>query len=435
MPPRPRLALVVGVTVVGEDALRPLAALFIPLAIGVSKAIGLYDRDELLLHKTTLDDVPALVQLTTAYTLLTWLLAPVLLDGTLGRTQALGLWVLLLVAGVGGRLLAREIARRTTPVERCLLVADSATGDRLSSRLAERSSVSAVIVEHVELDAEHDLVSVLPRIEHAIQAEEVHRVILAPRAPDGDAVLDAVQRTKALGAKISLLPRVFEVVGTLGRVRRRRRDDRARAAPLRADALLAAPQARARLVRGDAADAGARAAAARDRARDQARVARPGAVPPDARRPRRPALRDAQVPHDGRRRRRAEGRGCSTATRPTGCSRSPTTRASPASGGCCAAPRSTSCRSCCNVLRGEMSLVGPRPLVVDEDRKVEGWHRRRLHLTPGHDRATGRSSARRGSRSHEMVKIDYLYVANWSLWGDVKILLRTVPYVLRARGM
>ena len=52
------LALVVGVTVVGEDALRPLAALFIPLAIGVSKAIGLYDRDELLLHKTTLDDVP-----------------------------------------------------------------------------------------------------------------------------------------------------------------------------------------------------------------------------------------------------------------------------------------------------------------------------------------------------------------------------------------
>ena len=80
-----------------------------------------------------------------------------LLDGTLGRTPALGLWVLLLVAGVGGRLLAREIARRTTPVERCLLVADSATGDRLSSRLRRRSSVSAVIVERVELDAEHGL--------------------------------------------------------------------------------------------------------------------------------------------------------------------------------------------------------------------------------------------------------------------------------------
>ena len=54
------LALVIGVTVVGDDALRPVAALFVPLAILVSKVIGLYDRDELLLHKTTLDEVPAL---------------------------------------------------------------------------------------------------------------------------------------------------------------------------------------------------------------------------------------------------------------------------------------------------------------------------------------------------------------------------------------
>src|SRR3712207_9040924 len=45
-----------------------------------------------------------------------------------------------------------------------------------------------------------------------------------------------------------------------------------------------------------------------------------------------------------------------------------------------------------NVLRGEMSLVGPRPLVVDEDEKIVGWHRRRLHLTPG---MTGRSEERR----------------------------------------
>src|SRR4051794_1215775 len=66
------LALVVGVSVIGDDALRPAAALFVPLAVLVSKAIGLYDRDELLLHKTTLDDVPSLVQLSTAYTLLVW---------------------------------------------------------------------------------------------------------------------------------------------------------------------------------------------------------------------------------------------------------------------------------------------------------------------------------------------------------------------------
>jgi lipopolysaccharide/colanic/teichoic acid biosynthesis glycosyltransferase len=81
-----------------------------------------------------------------------------------------------------------------------------------------------------------------------------------------------------------------------------------------------------------------------------------------------------------------------------------------------------------------MSLVGPRPLVVDEDSKIQGRHRRRLHLTPG---MTGDWQILGSARIplHEMVKIDYLYVANWSLWGDIKILARTILYVLSARGM
>jgi lipopolysaccharide/colanic/teichoic acid biosynthesis glycosyltransferase len=87
-----------------------------------------------------------------------------------------------------------------------------------------------------------------------------------------------------------------------------------------------------------------------------------------------------------------------------------------------------------NVWRGEMSLVGPRPLVVDEDAKVEGLDRARLHLTPG---MTGHWQILGSARipMDEMVGIDYLYVANWSLWTDVKILLRTIPYVVRSRGM
>ena len=87
-----------------------------------------------------------------------------------------------------------------------------------------------------------------------------------------------------------------------------------------------------------------------------------------------------------------------------------------------------------NVLRGEMSLVGPRPLVPDEDCRVEGWDRRRLEMRPG---MTGHWQVLGSARIplSEMVRIDYMYGANWSLWGDLKLLFRTVPLVLARRGM
>jgi lipopolysaccharide/colanic/teichoic acid biosynthesis glycosyltransferase len=86
-----------------------------------------------------------------------------------------------------------------------------------------------------------------------------------------------------------------------------------------------------------------------------------------------------------------------------------------------------------NVLRGQMSLVGPRPLVVDEDQRIQGWYRRRLSLTPG---MTGDWQVFGAARIplREMATIDYLYVSNWSLWSDVKILLRTIPFVVARRG-
>ena len=64
---------------------------------------------------------------------------------------------------------------------------------------------------------------------------------------------------------------------------------------------------------------------------------------------------------------------------------------------------------------------------------IEGLYRRRLVLAPG---ITGYWQALGASRIplHEMVRLDYLYVANWSLWNDLRILLRTVPYVARRSG-
>jgi exopolysaccharide biosynthesis polyprenyl glycosylphosphotransferase len=86
-----------------------------------------------------------------------------------------------------------------------------------------------------------------------------------------------------------------------------------------------------------------------------------------------------------------------------------------------------------NVLRGDMSLVGPRPLVAAEDEMVDEWARGRLDLTPGITglwQVLGRTSI----PFEEMVKLDYLYVTNWSLWGDVRLILRTLPVVLQRSG-
>jgi exopolysaccharide biosynthesis polyprenyl glycosylphosphotransferase len=87
-----------------------------------------------------------------------------------------------------------------------------------------------------------------------------------------------------------------------------------------------------------------------------------------------------------------------------------------------------------NVLRGEMSLVGPRPLVESEDRRVGGYARSRLSLTPG---ITGwwQVLGRTNIPFEEMVKLDYLYVANWSLWTDLRLILRTLPVVVSRRGV
>ena len=86
-----------------------------------------------------------------------------------------------------------------------------------------------------------------------------------------------------------------------------------------------------------------------------------------------------------------------------------------------------------NVLRGEMSLVGPRPLPLRDYRLLEPWHRRRNLVLPGMTglwQITGRSNL----GFDDLVRLDFYYVENWSVWLDISIILRTVPAVLGRRG-
>ena len=87
-----------------------------------------------------------------------------------------------------------------------------------------------------------------------------------------------------------------------------------------------------------------------------------------------------------------------------------------------------------NVMAGAMSVVGPRPLIPEEDRLIVGWHRARLHTAPG---MTGPWQVLGAARVplEEMVAIDCHYLASWTIWSDVKTLARTIPCVLAMRGM
>jgi exopolysaccharide biosynthesis polyprenyl glycosylphosphotransferase len=412
----------------------------VPIMIVCAKLTGLYDRDETLLRKTTLDEAPKLFQLATLCALIAWLTEGLLVRGALDRHEALFLWLALGALLILLRTAARMIALRVSPVERCLFIGDEISAETIRAKLVGHGGVNAKVVAHLDLDKVEpwstDSFSEprLAEIRDLAQTLDVHRAIIAPRSVDAGEMLNLVRTLKAVGVRVSVLPRLLEVVGSSVEfddlhgvtVMGVRRFDltRSSAAFKRAFDLFGASLGLLAispilLVIAIAIKLDSRGPVFFR----QLRVGRHGQrfhmlkfrTMVDGADAMKDSLRHRNEAKEGLFKIAEDPR----VTRVGRLLRSTALDELP---------------QLMNVFKGEMSLVGPRPLVIEEDQRVEGWHRRRLELMPG---MTGPWQILGPSRVplKEMVAIDYLYVANWSLWTDVKILLRTVPHVLGRRGL
>jgi exopolysaccharide biosynthesis polyprenyl glycosylphosphotransferase len=433
-------AVAVGIAAVGDARPTIFMICVLPLVVLASKVVGLYDRDEHLVHKTTLDEAPSLFQVAMGSTLMVWLLDDVFATAPLGKAQVVLTLTLLFLSMGATRTTARRLAQRLAPAERVLVIGGASDAARIGEKLCSptrpcRAEVVGRVPGGGESNADRgeDVLGILPDLDFVLASHKIDRVVICPHGESSSDMLDTIRLVKGLGVKVSVMPRLFEVVGssvefddlggmTLLGLRRyeltnssaflKRALDVAGAvgglvllAPLFAIIALAIKATspgtiffrQSRVGRGGEMFAMFKFRTMYDGADDEKvkllehneadgffKIANDPRITPVGRILRRAAL--DELPQ------------------------------------------------LINVLRGEMSLVGPRPLVHEEDSRIEGWFRRRLDVTPG---MTGAWQVLGSSRvpMREMVTIDYLYRANWSLWLDIKILLRTVPIVLRRHGL
>ena len=428
------LAILLATVVLGDDQVKLSSLAVLPLVVLIYKIAGLYERDALVLKRSTLDEAPLLFLLAGMFALVAYLLGDLLVDGSLIQRQVLGLWGTVFLSSLAGRILARAFATHRAPLERCLVIGSPDVGDRVRTKMVD-SKVNAQVVATLPLSEGHRVIMQkgTERFRRLVAEMEIDRVILAPVSTDSADMLDLIRIAKAAGVRVSVLPRMLEVVGSSVAF------DDLDGLPMlgirqfglsRSSRMLKRAFDLTGAILGVIAISPLLAALAL-------------AVRLDSRGP--VFFRQTRVGRDGQRFGMIKFRSmCPDAE----ALKADLVNQNEAVGLFKIAndPRITrvgrfirrtsldELPQLFNVLRGEMSLVGPRPLVVDEDAQVEGLMRARLHLTPG---MTGPWQVLGSARipMPEMVKIDYLYVASWSLWSDIKLLLRTIPHMLARGGM
>jgi exopolysaccharide biosynthesis polyprenyl glycosylphosphotransferase len=431
------LALLLCTVQVQDVVIHTSVLLGLPVVILASKLSGLYDRDELLIHKTTFDEAPALFQLATLYALVIWMLDDVVLGTSLGSTAVGILWASLWGFNISCRRVARYVASQSVPDERLLVIGDAATYRRIENKL-EMGVTHTHLVGRMSLQRISGALSGERPMDRDTMRElvrelNVHRVMIAPSQTNPEVTLDLVRAAKAAGVRVSIVPQVFDVVGnsvvfddlhgmTVLGVREFELSRSSHAIKRGFDLLgavvmlLAVAPVMALIAFAIKLDSRGPVLFRQERvgkAAHRFRICKFRTMVPDAEE----RKADLMVMNEARGLFKIEKDPRITRVgrllRKTSLDELP---------------------QLFNVLIGQMSLVGPRPLICAEDEAIKGYDRRRLRLTPG---MTGHWQIMGSARvpMHEMVKVDYVYVTTWSLFADIKILVRTIPYMLARKGM
>jgi exopolysaccharide biosynthesis polyprenyl glycosylphosphotransferase len=429
------IAMAVALAISGVHP-RP-AAVAAPLVLVLFCKLGrLYDRDEHVVRKSTLDQAPELAQASTVFTLIVWLASDLFSDRSFTKASIAAMLGILVVGLIAFRYVARRIASRSTTPERLLVLGNADAAQRLGARLERAHAINAELVGRVALDRddreEPTSLGPLDDLDYVLRLYEIERVVIAPNARTLDEQLDTIRLVKSLGVKVSVLPRLFEVIGSSMEF-----DDvdGITVLGLRRYGLSRTSWYVKRMFDVVLASAGiavlspllvAIAAAIR--------LTSPGPIlfrqPRVGRRGTRFEMFKFRTMYDGADEDKEKLLELSEVDGMFKLRDDP--RVTPV-GRILRRTSLDELPQLINVLRGEMSLVGPRPLIEEEDRKIAGWHHRRREGTPG---MTGVWQVLGSARVplDDMVKMDYLYRANWSLWLDVKILLRTLAHVCGRRG-
>jgi exopolysaccharide biosynthesis polyprenyl glycosylphosphotransferase len=407
------------------------AFLAIPLiAIFVGKVQGLYDHDDMVVRKSTIGEwrsVFRAVAMTTIGTYAVWWLSihPTPHNGI--RLFSLTLASMFALA-LPARAVARRFARSVTSEERCLVVGRAQGCAALEETLQDLPGI-----DFIGTVSDDDVDCSVAGVHELVARLGVERIVIVPHHGWGEpGILKLVQSAKWLGIRVSLMPTVLTVVGAAATI-----DE------LDSMILLGVPRfglSRSSQALKRALDVTCATVLLLLTAPVLLIVA--VAIKRDSEGP--ALFRQKRIGRDGRpftmykfrsmivnaERLKADLDGLNEANGLFKMIDDPrVTRV----GNILRKTYLDELPQLANVLRGDMSLVGPRPLIESEDALLIGYDRHRSRLTPG---MTGPWQLRGPLEASlpELAKLDYMYASNWSIWADIDILLGTAARVCTRRG-